>query len=50
MPGSAGAYRKLIMGLDESQSASRDAMSNAESMDWFIDFVRQRRAMRPATQ
>lgn len=31
--------RKLLMGWPVDQAASRDAMMNPDSLDWFIDFV-----------
>ena len=31
--------RKLLMGWPEAQAASRDAMMNPDSLDWFVDFV-----------
>ncbi len=34
--------KKLLMGADPAQVMNRDAMANGSSVDWFIDFARQR--------
>jgi acetoacetyl-CoA synthetase len=35
--------RRILMGFDVSKAVSRDAMMNPASIDWFIDFARERR-------
>ena len=34
--------KKLLMGADPAQVLNRDAMANADSIDWFVAFARQR--------
>jgi acetoacetyl-CoA synthetase len=34
--------RKLLMGADPALVMNRDAMANAESVDWFVDLARRR--------
>lgn len=34
--------KKLLMGADPAQVMNRDAMSNAPSVDWFVEFARRR--------
>lgn len=34
--------KKLLMGADPARVLNRDAMANAEAIDWFVDFARQR--------
>jgi acetoacetyl-CoA synthetase len=34
--------KKLLMGADPSSVLKRDAMANADSVDWFIELARQR--------
>ena len=36
--------KKLLMGASPDSVMKRDAMANAESIDWFIDFAAQRRS------
>ena len=38
--------KKLLMGADPAQVLNRDAMANAASVDWFVDFARLRAAAR----
>ncbi len=40
--------RKLLMGIDVAKAASRDAMMNPASLDYFIDFAREQRDYRIA--
>ena len=42
--------KKLLMGADAASVLKRDAMSNADSIDWFIDLARQRAATSNPTQ
>jgi acetoacetyl-CoA synthetase len=36
--------KRLLMGRDASEAASRDALVNPEALDWFVRFARERRA------
>ena len=36
--------KKLMMGAELAQVLNRDAMANADSIDWFVDFARRRQA------
>jgi acetoacetyl-CoA synthetase len=36
--------KKLLMGAEPAQVLNRDAMANAEAINWFVDFARQRHA------
>jgi acetoacetyl-CoA synthetase len=36
--------KKLLMGADPALIFNRDAMANAQAVDWFIDFARRRAA------
>jgi acetoacetyl-CoA synthetase len=36
--------KKLLMGADPAQVMNRDAMANAHSVDWFVEFARRRQA------
>jgi len=36
--------KKLLMGADPAQVLNRDAMANADSIDWFVALARQRQA------
>lgn len=36
--------KKLLMGADPARVLNRDAMANADSVDWFVDFAARRRA------
>jgi acetoacetyl-CoA synthetase len=36
--------KKLMMGADPAKVFNRDAMANAQAVDWFIEFARQRAA------
>jgi acetoacetyl-CoA synthetase len=36
--------KKLLMGADPAAVLRRDAMANADSVDWFIDLARRRTA------
>lgn len=36
--------KKLMMGADPAKVLNRDAMANADSIDWFVDFARRRAA------
>ena len=38
--------KKLLMGAEAAQVMNRDAIANAASVDWFVDFARQRAAGR----
>ncbi|HEV8688709.1 MAG TPA: acetoacetate--CoA ligase, partial [Ideonella sp.] len=38
--------KKLLMGADPAQVMNRDAMANAASVDWFVDFAATRRSAR----
>lgn len=38
--------RKILMGFDLAKAASRDAMSNPASLDYFIEFAREQRDYR----
>ncbi len=42
--------KKLLMGADAASVLKRDAMANADSIDWFIDLARQRAAPSQPTQ
>jgi acetoacetyl-CoA synthetase len=35
--------KRLLMGRDAAESASRDALANPTALDWFVDFAQQRR-------
>lgn len=35
--------RRILMGVDPARAASRDAMANPAALDWYIEFVRDRR-------
>jgi acetoacetyl-CoA synthetase len=35
--------KRLLMGRDVAQAASRDALGNPEALDWFVQFARERR-------
>jgi acetoacetyl-CoA synthetase len=37
--------KKLLMGADPALIFNRDAMANAQAVDWFIEFARQRAAV-----
>jgi acetoacetyl-CoA synthetase len=34
--------KKLLLGEDPAKVLNRDAMANADSIDWFVDLARQR--------
>ena len=36
--------KKLLLGADPAQVLNRDAMANADCVDWFVDFAQRRRA------
>jgi acetoacetyl-CoA synthetase len=36
--------KKLLMGAAPDKVLNRDAMANAGSIDWFVEFARQRQA------
>ncbi|NLZ40206.1 MAG: hypothetical protein GX886_02925, partial [Comamonadaceae bacterium] len=36
--------KKLLLGADPARVLNRDAMADAASIDWFVDFARQRAA------
>jgi acetoacetyl-CoA synthetase len=36
--------KRLLMGRDAAETASRDALANPTALDWFVDFAQQRRA------
>jgi acetoacetyl-CoA synthetase len=38
--------KKLLLGADPAQVMNRDAMANANSVDWFVDLARRRAAAR----
>jgi acetoacetyl-CoA synthetase len=38
--------KKLLMGADAASVLKRDAMANADSVDWFIDLAHRRMAPR----
>ncbi len=38
--------KKLLMGADPAQVLNRDAMANADAINWFVDFARQRNTVR----
>jgi acetoacetyl-CoA synthetase len=35
--------KRLLMGRDVQEAASRDALANPEALDWFVEFAAQRR-------
>jgi acetoacetyl-CoA synthetase len=35
--------KRLLMGRDVAQAASRDALANPDALDWFVQFARERR-------
>jgi acetoacetyl-CoA synthetase len=37
--------KKLLLGAEPAKVLNRDAMANAEAIDWFVDFARQRNAV-----
>ena len=39
--------KKLLLGADPAQVLNREVMANASSVDWFVDFARQRGAIEP---
>ena len=40
--------KKLLLGQPADKVAHRDAMSNPDSLDWYVDFARRRRSDAPA--
>jgi len=36
--------KKILLGTEAHKAASRDAMANPDSLDWFIALARQREA------
>ena len=40
--------KKLLQGAEAAQVLNRDAMANAGSVDWFVDFARRRSGAAPA--
>ena len=36
--------KKLLLGAAPEKVLNRDAMANADSIDWFVDFARRRQA------
>jgi len=34
--------KKLLLGADPAKVLNRDAMANADCIDWFLDFAAQR--------
>ena len=41
--------KKLLMGAAPDAVLKRDAMANADSVDWFVDLARRRAAASPET-
>jgi acetoacetyl-CoA synthetase len=39
--------KRLLMGREAKDAASRDALANPEALDWFVSFARERRAAVP---
>jgi len=37
--------KKLLLGAAAARVVNRDAMANAESIDWFVNFAAQRKAL-----